>query len=229
MSVLGRLKGMFGLVLVAMVITGYPTILRAQTTSASVTGSIQDSQGGVLPGVSVTMTSRTQGNVLTAVTDEGGRFVFPIVRPDTYSLQVTLQGFKTLERTNVVVNANDKFSTGALTLEVGAMTEQVSVSGRVTELQSASGERSFTLESEALKNIANNGRLLFNFATLVPGALSQGNGGAEIGAADGFTVNGQRPNSNNVTIDGVANIDTGKNGGKRGPRTIPSVGDCKGL
>ena len=42
------------------------------------------------------MTSRTQGNVLTAVTDAGGRFVFPIVRPDTYTLQVTLQGFKTL-------------------------------------------------------------------------------------------------------------------------------------
>ena len=58
------------------------------------------------------MTSRTQGNALTAVTDDGGRFVFPIVRPDTYTLQVTLQGFKTAERTNLVVNANDKLSTG---------------------------------------------------------------------------------------------------------------------
>src|SRR3954452_19264343 len=133
MSVLGRLKGMFGLVLVAMVITGYPTILRAQTTSASVTGSIQDSQGGVLPGVTVTMTSRTQGNVLTAVTDEGGRFVFPIVRPDTYSLKATLEGFKTLERTTLVVNANDKANAGMITMEVGNLTEEVSVSSRVTE------------------------------------------------------------------------------------------------
>jgi len=147
-------------------------VLSAQTTSASVTGSVQDPQGGVLPGVTVTLTSRTQGNVLTAVTDEGGRFVFPIVRPDTYSLQATLQGFKTLERTNLVVNANDKLSAGSLTLEVGNMTEEVTVSSRVTEVQSASGERSFTLESEALKNIANNGRAMFNFATLVPGALS---------------------------------------------------------
>ena len=54
------------------------------------------------------MTSGTQGNVLTAVTDAGGRFVFPIVRPDTYTLQATLTGFKTAERTNLVVNANDK-------------------------------------------------------------------------------------------------------------------------
>ena len=224
-----RLGGAVGLALVAFVFAGHPTVLRAQTTSASVSGSIQDSQGGVLPGVTVTMTSRSQGNVLTAVTDEGGRFVFPIVRPDTYSLQVTLQGFKTLERTNVVVNANDKLSTGALTLEVGAMTEQVSVTGRVTELQSTSGERSFTLESEALKNIANNGRMLFNFATLVPGALAQGTGGSEIGAADGFTVNGQRPNSNNVTIDGVANIDTGNNGGNMATTNIDSVAEFKVL
>jgi hypothetical protein len=155
--------------------------------------------------------------------------VFPIVRPDTYSLQVALQGFKTLERTNLVVNANDKLSTGALSLEVGAMTEQVSVSGRVTEVQSASGERSFTLESEALKNIANNGRQLFNFATLVPGALSQNTGGTEVGAADGFTVNGQRPNSNNVTIDGVANIDTGNNGGNMATTNIDSVSEFKVL
>ena len=71
---------------------------------------MQDPQGGVLPGVTVTLTSRTQGNVLTAVTDADGRFVFAIVRPDTYTLQAALQGFKTLERTNVVVNANDRLS-----------------------------------------------------------------------------------------------------------------------
>src|SRR4029450_2064152 len=106
--------------LVAFVVAGYPTALHAQTTSASVSGSVQDSQGGVLPGVTVTMTSRTQGNVLTATTDDAGRFVFPIVRPDTYTLQVALQGFKTLERTNLVVNANDKLSTGMITLEVGS-------------------------------------------------------------------------------------------------------------
>ncbi len=84
-----------------------------------------------------------------------------------------MQGFKTLERTTVQVSANDRFSAGILTLEVGALTEEVSVTGRVSELQATSGERSFTLESEALKNIANNGRSLFNFATLVPGVLSQ--------------------------------------------------------
>src|SRR5262245_64837010 len=98
-------KGLLGAALVALVFSGHPAVLQAQTTSASVSGSVQDSQGGVLPGVTVTLTSRTQGNVLTAVSDEGGRFVFPIVRPDTYQLQVALTGFKTLERSKLVVNA----------------------------------------------------------------------------------------------------------------------------
>src|SRR3954451_24227525 len=224
---IGRPRSVLGIALAMLVFAGVPAALRAQTTSASVSGSIQDPQGGVLPGVTVTLTSNTQGNVLTAVTDETGRFVFTIVRPDTYSLQVTLQGFKTLERKNLVVNANDKFAAGALTLEVGSVTEQVSVSSRVTELQSTSGERAFTLESEALENLGNNGRMLFGMATLAPGVLSQNTGGAEIGSVSGFTVNGQRPNSNNITIDGVSNIDTGDNGGNMATTNIDAVAEFK--
>ncbi|HVO11357.1 MAG TPA: carboxypeptidase regulatory-like domain-containing protein, partial [Vicinamibacteria bacterium] len=191
-------------------------------------GSVADSQGGMLPGATVTLTSRTQGNSFTATTDKEGRFVFPIVRPDTYSLKVTLQGFKTLERTNVVVNANDRLSAGTLTLEVGALTESVSVDSRVSELQAESGERSYSLESEAIKNIASNGRQLFNYALLVPGVVSNdANAGIERGDAETFTVNGQRYTSNNVTIDGVANIDTGNNGGNMVTTNTEAIGEFK--
>src|SRR5262245_54940208 len=203
-----------------------------QTTSASVSDVVQDSQGAVLPGVTVTLTSHTQGNALTAATDGEGRFFFAIVRPDTYSLQASLQGFKTVERTKVVVNANDRLAVATMVLEVGAVTEQISVTARVTELQTNSGERSFVLESEALKNIANDGRSLFGFATLVPGVLPQaGNGGTNMSGpaaqVSGFTVNGQRPNSNNMTIDGVANIDTGDNGGNMATTNIDAVEEFK--
>jgi hypothetical protein len=211
-----------GLALVSL-----PTPLDAQTTSASVFGSVKDSQGLNLPGATATLTSRTQGNTVSATADDQGRFVFPIVRPDLYILRVSMQGFKTAERTNVQVNANDKFSAGILTLEIGGIEESVSVTGRVSELQTTSGERSFTLESEALKNIANNGRLLFNFTNLVPGAVQNGTSGTEIGQVSGFTVNGQRPNSNNMTIDGVANIDTGDNGGNMATTNIDAVAEFK--
>jgi hypothetical protein len=128
-----------------------------------------------------------------------------------------------------VVNAADRLSAGILALEVGAMTEEVTVSTRVSELQTTSGERSFTLENSALQNIANNGRALFNFATLVPGALPNGAAGGEIGSVSGFTVNGQRPNSNTMSIDGVANIDTGDNGGNMATTNIDAVAEFKVL
>ena len=153
--------------------------------------------------------------------------MFPIVRPDAYALRVSKQGFKTAERTNVVVSANDKFSAGVVTLDVGGIEESVSVTGRVSELQATSGERSFTLEGEAIQNIANNGRSPFGFATLVPGILQQGTSGTPPEDAAGFTVNGQRPNSNNVTIDGVANIDTGNNGGNMATTNIDAVAELK--
>ena len=189
-----------------------------------------DSQGGVLPGATVTLTSRTQGNTLyTATTDDEGRFVFAIVRPDTYMLKVTMQGFKTAgadqrgrerERPRLDRRTSRSRSAGS--------TENVTVESRVSELQMESGERSFTLENEALTNIANNGRALFNFANLVPGVRPATSARASRTAqVSGFTVNGQRPNSNNMTIDGVANIDTGDNGGNMATTNIDAVAEFK--
>src|SRR5262245_27220060 len=224
----GRLEAAMGVAIVALVFAGSPPVIEAQTTSASVQGTVIDPQKGVLPGVTVTLKSKTQSEVLTALTDAEGRFVFPIVRPDTYVLTATLQGFKTLEQTNVVVSANDKLSAGTLMLDVGTVAESVTVQARTIELQSNSGERSFTMENSTLTNIANNGRMMFNFATLVPGALStQSGAGTELGSVSGFVVNGQRPNSNNMTIDGVANIGTGDHGGNMATTNIDAVAEFK--
>jgi hypothetical protein len=225
-----RSAALAALVAVAWLESG--TSLHAQTTSASVFGSVIDTQGGMLAAATVTLTSRTQAYTLTATSDHQGDFAFPIVRPDTYALRITLEGFKTLERTNVVVNANDKFSAGILTLEVGVVAEQVSVTGRVSELQAASGERSYALENKTIENIANNGRSLFGFVTLAPGVvpLASSFGSPLLGPptqiAD-VTVNGQRPNSNNMTIDGVGNLDTGINGGWMATTNIDAVSEFK--
>jgi hypothetical protein len=199
----------------------------AQTTSSSIAGQVKDSQGGVLPGATVTLTSRTQAFTMTKTTDNEGRFMFPIVRPDLYALKVGMQGFKTTERTNVQVNANDRFFAGIIALEVGAITEEVSVTGRVSELQATSGERGGVLESTAITNIAINGRNMFNFANLVPGAVGNSAAGSDINQVSSFTVNGQRPNSNNMTIDGVANIDTGDNGGNMAQTNMDAIAEFR--
>jgi hypothetical protein len=207
------------------VLAGQP--LEAQTTTASVSGAVADSQGGFLPGATVTLTSNTQGNTLTAVSDAQGNFQFNVVRPDTYTLRVTMTGFKTLERPRLVVNANDKFFAGTMTLDVGEMTESVTVLARVTELQASSGERSFTLENEQMENLAVNGRSMFGLLGLVPGVVNMG--GGAVNEVSGVSVNGQRSQSNNLTIDGVANIDTGNNGGNMVTTNIDALAEFKVL
>ena len=139
-----------------------------------------------------------------------------------------LQGFKTLERTNLVVNANDKLAAGMLTLEVGAMTEEVSVSSRVTEVQSTSGERVVHARKRgAARTSPTTAACSSTSRRWSPARCSQNTGGAEIGSVSGFTVNGQRPNSNNITIDGVSNIDTGDNGGNMATTNIDAVAEFK--
>jgi hypothetical protein len=201
----------------------------AQTTTASVSGSIADTQGGFLPGATITLTSNTQGNVLTTASDDEGNFVFNVVRPDSYTLRVSMPGFKSLERPNVVVNANDKFFTGTMTLDVGEITESVTVLARVSELQATSGERSFTLETEAMQNIAVNGRSMFGLLALVPGVVPNPETTGVPDEVVDISVNGQRPESNNMTIDGVANIDTGNNGGNMVTTNLDSVAEFKVL
>ena len=74
----------------------------AQTTSATVSGSVKDAQAAVLPGVNVTLTSNSQGTSMTAVTDSLGNFLFPIVKPDTYTLKIQLDGFSTIQRLSLI-------------------------------------------------------------------------------------------------------------------------------
>src|SRR5262245_66537297 len=84
-----RSRGIVGTALLALVFLAIAPTLSAQTTSAYVSGSVNDAQGGALPGATVTITSKSQGNTLSTTTDAQGRFVFPIVRPDNYTLKVT--------------------------------------------------------------------------------------------------------------------------------------------
>ena len=82
-------------VMVALLVVSSP--LLAQITTGTVTGSVKDPTGAVIPGATVVLTSETRGTKSApAVTNEAGTYVFPNVTPDTYTVEVTLQGFKTV-------------------------------------------------------------------------------------------------------------------------------------
>ncbi|HEY7497453.1 MAG TPA: carboxypeptidase-like regulatory domain-containing protein [Vicinamibacterales bacterium] len=188
-------------VLIALAVGVAP--LAAQVTTGTLTGTIKDAQGAVIPGATVTLTSDTRGTELPpVVTNTNGDFTFVNVAPDTYTIQVTLQGFKTLKRNGVPVSAGDRYAIGSLTLEVGGLTDTVQVTGEASAIQASSGERSFTVSREAVESLPIESRSYMALAVLAPGVTLDGNGTpARIGG-------GGDPN---IMMDGVSAMDTGSN------------------
>jgi hypothetical protein len=105
-----------------------PAAASAQITTGTVTGSIRETTGLPVPGATATLISETRRTKpVDAVSNLQGDFVFANVPPDRYTIRVTMQGFKTFNRSDLVISAGDRASTGALTLEVGGGAEFVPV------------------------------------------------------------------------------------------------------
>jgi hypothetical protein len=173
----------------------------AQVTTGFVTGVIHDAQGAIVPGATVVLISESRGTrSVPATTDPSGAFVFPNVAVDTYTIEVTMDGFRTLRRTGVPVNPGSRVAVGTLTIEVGGATETVEVTAEAPIIQSASGERSFTITTEAVQNLPIANRGFTALAALAPGVVGT--------QAIGTTAN----MSTNITLDGVSTLDTGSNG-----------------
>src|SRR5712691_8983513 len=104
-------------------------------TTGTVVGTVKDAQGAVIPGATVTLVSETRGTSLEMPTRPGGDFEFTNVTRDTYTVRITLQGFKVTERKGVAVSPGDRVVIGNLTLELGAIEETVVVSGDAPMIQ----------------------------------------------------------------------------------------------
>jgi hypothetical protein len=175
----------------------------AQITTATVSGSVRDTTGGALPGATITLVSETRGTRLAdVVTNSNGDFVFPNVTADTYIVQVTMAGFKTLKRSGIKVSPGDRMVMGTLTIEVGALAETVMVTAESPVIQLGSGERSFAVTTESVQNLPISNRSFVQLATIAPGVAGTGTNPARIGGGG----------ANNVMMDGISTMDTGNNG-----------------
>lgn len=214
------------LVMLLMLIS--PTTLVAQTTSASLSGIVKDAQGAAIPNAKVDVTGASRGGTQTAQTDEDGRFTFPQLQPDTYTLRIEAPNFKAFEKTNLVLNANDRGSAGDIALEVGAVSETVTITSAGEELQTESGERGSAIIGEQLQNIAVNGRSYLALTSLAPGVVNTNNYQvAGHGGLAGISANGARSNQNNLTLDGIGNVDTGNNGDQLATVSLDAVAEYK--
>jgi uncharacterized surface anchored protein len=126
----------------------------AQGVTGTVTGTVKDAQGGVVPGATVILTSQTRGTVsVPVVTNQSGDFVFPNLTADTYTLQIEMSSFRTMKRTGVEVNPGSRIALGTLTIDVGGTSEVVTVTAETPMVQAASGERSFAITTESVSNL----------------------------------------------------------------------------
>ena len=131
-----------------------PAHASAQVSTGTVTGTVKDGQGGVIPGATVTLTNERQGTALApAVTSSTGDYVFPNVPTGTYTVEVTMSGFASSKRTGVAVSAGDRVSLQPFTLEVGGAAETIKVTAEAPLIQAQSGERSFTITADAVENL----------------------------------------------------------------------------
>jgi len=172
----------------------------AQITTGNVLGTIKDAQGGVVPGATVVLISETKGTKSApVVTNAAGDYVFPNVTADTYTVEVSMEGFKTVRRTGVSVSGGDRIAVGSLVLDVGGTAETVNVTAESPLVQASSGERSFAITTSSVENLPLSTRNFASLTQLTPGVT-------------GTTTRLGGGGQNNIMMDGVSTMDTGNNG-----------------
>ena len=201
--------------LVLAVFLSVPVTGAAQTITGQISGRITDSSGGVLPGVAVTVVNDATGFTDTRVTDASGVYTFTNLRVGTYSVAVELQGFRKEQRTGFSLTADGRVSAD-FSLGVGELNESVEVTATLGEtVNRTNGEVARTIDSQQIKDLAFNGRNYLELASLIPGAVATDFDPLALATSlsvTGQSINGSRSNTNNLTVDGGSNLDSGSNG-----------------
>ena len=124
-----RLRSGFVFVLLVAGAMAWPQFVAAQANTGTISGTITDSQGQVIPGATVTVIAEATDESREATSDSKGDFQVTNLRPGRYTVKVALASFRTLERKNIVLSAGERLAVGNLVLEVGGIGETVVVEG----------------------------------------------------------------------------------------------------
>ena len=152
-----------------------PAYAQSQAANGSIEGTVEDSSGGVLPGVTVTVTEIGTGANRTVVTNENGLYRAPLLPIGTYNVVAELQGFKKFEKTNVTVGAGQTVVVN-VTLGVGQVSELITVNAAETPVLDAGKiDAGRNLSEVEVKNLPLIARNPYNFALAQPGVTGYEN------------------------------------------------------
>ncbi len=164
-------------------------------TSNTISGVVKDSGGGVIPGADVVALRVGTGTTFNTVTNNEGVFTLPSLPTGGYTVTVSLQGFKTIVVENVVLTSGAPAAVN-VTLEVGGLTEQVTVSSSSEIVQVQSATVSSTISTNQITKLPLTSRSAMDFVNFLPGVSTPaGNRDA--------TINGLPRGMINITLDGV--------------------------
>ncbi|MCC7235171.1 MAG: TonB-dependent receptor [Bryobacterales bacterium] len=172
--------------------------------TVTIYGTVSDSTGAVVPGAQVTATQPSTGFTRAATSDAQGSYTMPQLNAGEYVVRVEAAGFKSfvLEKVQTQVDENRLVN---VRLEVGQVSESISVTAEVAQVETRSGAIREVVDSERIVELPLNGRNPLELQYLVAGSGART--GKDQAQNGGVSINGSRPNSNNYQLDNGDNHD----------------------
>jgi hypothetical protein len=186
--------------------------LRAQLSTASVNGTVRDSSGAVVPGVSIVLQNLETGVIQRTVTNGQGNYVLLNVPPGRYRLEASKAGFVSQTRSNLILTVNQT-TTYDFTLAVGSTRQSVTVQAAPVRVEFSTAELGTAVMRREVNNLPLNGRNFTQLLELTPGVsrlnvAQNGPGGFNVNPVGNYNVpsiNGQENRSNLFLLDGINN------------------------
>lgn len=176
----------------------------AQATTSAIVGKVEDASRSALQDVQVTARHLETGLARSVRTDAAGRFVIPALPLGAYEVRAERPGFRPLLRRGITLVVGEP-AILSLALDVGAADQEITVTAALSGVRTRSGELSYLVSEEAVRDLPLNGRNFTDLALLQPGvvAFPHRDGGSVVAHGLGTSVNGQDPRSNVYLLDGT--------------------------
>jgi hypothetical protein len=188
--------------------------IQAQTVVGRISGTVQDANGAAVPNASVKVINTANNSERTVTSDENGFYTITNLPVAIYTIEAEAKGYKKALVSGQTVTADARLTVD-LRLEVGEVSETVEIVGAAGEtVNTTSGEVSRVIDQQQVQNLALNGRNYIQLLSFVPGVALLNDDQLELTtslATNNQSINGNRGQTNNVTIDGGFNLQSGSN------------------
>ncbi len=190
--------------LIALISIGLQPRVSAQTSSATLSVTISDTSGAMIPDATVVVRNSETNQEQRTVTARSGIGTFSFLKPGHYALTVSKEHFSDIAVDKIVLNVGDEKHV-QLVLKVGSTAQTVTVDGGGATINTTDGSVSTVIDNKFVENTPLNGRSFQGLITLSPGVVTNSPQRAStLGTYGEFSVNGQRTESNYYTVDGVS-------------------------